>query len=74
VVVAPRLIAGLLDGGRLRADRFEGTTVPVPGLRPGETLRDAFTGEERKAGEHGLAVDQLFSALPVALLTSSRKS
>jgi (1->4)-alpha-D-glucan 1-alpha-D-glucosylmutase len=74
VVVAPRLVAGLLDGGRLRADKFEGTTVPVPGLRPGATLRDAFTGEERKTGERGLAVDQLFSTLPVALLTSSRKS
>jgi (1->4)-alpha-D-glucan 1-alpha-D-glucosylmutase len=74
VAVAPRLVAGLLDGPRLRAEKFEGTTVPVPGLRPGDTLRDALTGEERAVSERGLAVDQLFSTLPVALLTSSRKS
>ena len=40
----------------------------------GDTLRDAFTGEERTAGERGLPVDQLFSTLPVALLTISRRS
>jgi (1->4)-alpha-D-glucan 1-alpha-D-glucosylmutase len=74
VAVAPRLVAGLLDGPRLRAEKFEGTAVPVPGLRPGDTLRDALTGEERAVSERGLAVDQLFSTLPVALLTSSRKS
>ena len=74
VAVASRLVAPLLDGPRLRADRFEGTTVPVPKLREGQTLRDAFTGEERVAGEGGFAVDQLFSTLPVALLTSSRRS
>jgi (1->4)-alpha-D-glucan 1-alpha-D-glucosylmutase len=74
VVVAPRLVAGLLDDARLPPDRFSGTFVPVPGLRPGATLRDAFTGEERMLTEKGLAVDQLFSSLPVALLTTSRSS
>jgi (1->4)-alpha-D-glucan 1-alpha-D-glucosylmutase len=74
VVVAPRLVAPLLDGARLPPEKFQGTAVPVPGLRPGDTLRDAFTGEERAAGERGLAVDQLFSTLPVALLTISRRS
>ena len=74
IAVVPRLVAGLLDGAKLRADRFEGTTVRVPGVRPGDTLRDALTGEERKASERGLAVDQLFATLPVALLTNSRKS
>ncbi|HXL39944.1 MAG TPA: malto-oligosyltrehalose synthase [Myxococcales bacterium] len=74
VMVAPRLVAGLLDGARLAAERFAGTVVPVPGLGPGERLRDALTGEERVVGESGLAVDQLFSTLPVALLTNSRSS
>ena len=46
----------------------------VPGLRPGATLRNAFTGEERVATERGLPVDQLFSTLPVSLLIASRRS
>ncbi len=70
VAVAPRLVATLLDGGKLPAQKFAGTTVPVPGVRAGQRLRDAFTGEERVAGPDGFAVDQLFSTLPVALLTS----
>ncbi len=74
VIVAPRLVAGLLDGARLAAERFASTVVPVPGLGPGDRLRDALTGEERVVGEGGLAVDQLFSTLPVALLTNSRSS
>jgi (1->4)-alpha-D-glucan 1-alpha-D-glucosylmutase len=74
VVVAPRLVASLLDGERLPAERFAGTFVPVPGVRAGEPLRDAFSGEERVLTDRGLAVDQLFSSLPVALLTTSRKS
>jgi maltooligosyltrehalose synthase len=73
-MVAPRLVAGLLDGARLAAERFASTVVPVPGLSPGDRLRDALTGEERVVGEGGLAVDQLFSTLPVALLTNSRSS
>jgi len=62
VVVVPRLVAGLLDGSRLRPDRFEDTMVPVTG-----TFVDVFTGEER---EGPLRADQLFSTLPVALLLS----
>ena len=72
---APRSAAdvqGILILRGLRADRFEGTTLPVPGLRAGETLHDAFTGQQRAAGPDGFAVDQLFSVLPVALLTSRR--
>jgi len=30
VIVAPRLVAGLLDGARLAAERFASTVVPVP--------------------------------------------
>jgi (1->4)-alpha-D-glucan 1-alpha-D-glucosylmutase len=74
VAIAPRLVAALLDGARLRVEKFEGTTVAVPGLGPGDKLRDELTGEERAVGERGLAVDQLFSTLPLALLTISRKS
>src|SRR5207248_11050656 len=74
IAVAPRMVASLLNGARLPPERFAGTFVPVPGLRAGAVLRDAFTGEERVATERGLAVDQLFSTLPVALLTGSRRS
>ena len=62
VVVVPRLVAGLLDGARLRPDKFEGTIVPVTGR-----FVDVFTGEER---EGPLRADQLFSTLPVSLLLS----
>ncbi|HMC34811.1 MAG TPA: malto-oligosyltrehalose synthase, partial [Myxococcales bacterium] len=74
IVVAPRMVASLLNGARLPPERYAGTFVPVPGLQPGTTLRDAFTGEERVATERGLPVDQLFSTLPVALLIASRRS
>ena len=74
VAVAPRLVASLLDGARLRSDKLEETFIAVPGIGAGNPLRDALTGEERAAGEHGFRVDQLFSTLPLALLVSSRKS
>ena len=62
VLVVPRLVSGLLDGDRLRSEKFEGTVVPATGR-----FVDVFTGEER---EGPLRVDQLFSTLPVALLLS----
>jgi (1->4)-alpha-D-glucan 1-alpha-D-glucosylmutase len=68
VAVAPRLVAGFLDGARLPPEKFGGTTIAVAGLAPGEKLRDALTGEEREVREKGLAVEELFSTLPVALL------
>jgi (1->4)-alpha-D-glucan 1-alpha-D-glucosylmutase len=76
ITVAPRLVAGLLEGdarsARLPAEKFAGTLVPVPGLRPGDRVRDALTLELRtlRAGEQGavLAADELFGALPVAVL------
>jgi (1->4)-alpha-D-glucan 1-alpha-D-glucosylmutase len=74
IAVAPRLVAGLLDGARLPGERFAGTFVPVPGLNAGDRVRDALSGEERVAGEGGFPVDQLFSTLPLALLTTSRSS
>src|SRR6267142_1302920 len=74
VAVAPRLVANLLDAARLPAERFAGTFLPVPGLKPGERLRDALTGEDRTVAEGGLPLDQLFATLPVALLTTSRSS
>jgi (1->4)-alpha-D-glucan 1-alpha-D-glucosylmutase len=78
VAVVPRLVAGLIDddprSGRLAPDRFAGTVVPVPGLHPGDKLRDVLTGEERTLHGHeqgaALAVEELFSTLPVALLVS----
>ena len=68
VAVVPRLVAPLLEGARLPAKQFSETFVQVPGVMPGEKLRDVLTGEERTAGPHGFAVDELFSTLPVALL------
>jgi (1->4)-alpha-D-glucan 1-alpha-D-glucosylmutase len=68
VAVVPRLVAGLLDGPRLDAERFAGTHVPVPALQAGDKLRDVLTGEERVVQPEGLAADELFSTLPVALL------
>jgi (1->4)-alpha-D-glucan 1-alpha-D-glucosylmutase len=68
VAVVPRLVAGLLDDARLPPSRLDDTTVPVPGLAPGDKLRDVLTGEEREARTDGLAVEELFSTLPVALL------
>ncbi|HEY6912900.1 MAG TPA: malto-oligosyltrehalose synthase, partial [Myxococcales bacterium] len=70
VAVVPRLVAGMLDGPTLRPSAFAGTFVPLPRLQPGEKLRDALTGEEREVVKAGLAVDQVFSTLPVALLIS----
>jgi maltooligosyltrehalose synthase len=72
VAVAPRLIGGLQNAARLAPEKFSGTFVPVPVLQAGTMLRDAFTGEERIVSERGLAVDQLFSTLPVALLIGRR--
>ena len=76
ITVAPRLVAGLLEGdarsARLPAEKFAGTLLPVPGLRPGDRVRDALTLELRtlRESEQGavLAVDDLFSTLPVAVL------
>jgi len=70
VAVTPRLVAPLLDGAALPPDRFAGTIVSLEGFEPGMRLRDALTGEEREVRDGGLAVDRLFSTLPVALLTT----
>ncbi len=73
IAVAPRLVAGLLDGPRLPPQRFAGTMLPLP-VAEGTKLRDLITGEERDVSKGGVAVDQAFSTLPVALLSISRKS
>ena len=65
VVVAPRLVAGLLEGPRLPKEAFAETTVTLP---QAGVLRDAITGEERQVGDGKLKVDELFSTLPIALL------
>jgi (1->4)-alpha-D-glucan 1-alpha-D-glucosylmutase len=78
VAIVPRLCAGLIDddprSGRLSPGRFAGTVVPVPGLHPGDKLRDVLAGEERTLCGHeqggALAVEELFSTLPVALLVT----
>jgi len=62
IAVVPRLVAGLLDGDRLRPEKFQGTVVPASGR-----FVDVFTGEEHQGPLHA---DQLFSTLPVALLVS----
>ena len=76
VTVVPRLLGKLLEGNerlrRLPKAAFAQTLLPVPGLSPGSRLRDVLTGEERALRPHGqgaaLAADELFAALPVALL------
>ena len=79
VTIVPRLVTGLLGGDakstQLDSSRFAGTLIPLPpGLRPGDVLRDALTGETRtvRATEQGpaLAADELFGTLPVAVLVS----
>jgi len=74
IAVAPRLVAGLLDGPRLPKDAFAGTflgTPPFDGqtkVVDGVSFRDVLTGEQRVVKDGKLAVDELFSTLPVALL------
>ena len=65
VAVAPRLVAGLLRGAQLPPEAFAGTTIAVPARG---RLRDAFTGAEREIQDGKLRADELFAALPVALL------
>ena len=66
IALVPRLVAGLLQGAQLPARAFAGTAIAVSQ----EKFRDALTGEERIARDGKLAVDELFSTLPVALLLS----
>ena len=76
LTVVPRLVGKLLEGDerarRLLPAAFAQTLVPVPGLSAGAVLRDVLTGEERTLRPHGqgaaLAVDELFTTLPLALL------
>ena len=74
VVAVPRLVAGLLSGGRLNPDSFSGTLIQLASagapLADVTVLRDALTGEERQVREGSLACDELFATLPVALLVS----
>ena len=68
IAVVPRLVAGLLEGARLNPGSFSGTRIQIPDSA--SSLRDAFTGEERRVREGSLACDELFSTLPVALLVN----
>ena len=66
VAIGIFLVAGLLEGPRLPAEAFRGTAVA---LAARGALRDVLTGEERQVRDGKLLVDELFSTLPIALLT-----
>ena len=66
LVVAPRLLAGLVEEGTppLGMAFWEDTRVPVPRGR----WRDVVTGVEIEADADGHAVGDLFARLPLAVL------
>ncbi|HEU0300656.1 MAG TPA: hypothetical protein VFR37_14395, partial [Longimicrobium sp.] len=70
IAAVPRLVATLTRGRGFAipeaADR-RGTRIPLPDDLAGR-YRNAFTGEELRAGEHGLDASELFADFPVALL------
>ena len=67
LVAVPRLVADLIpetdDPVRALAEGFSGTRLPAEGR-----WRDLVTGREHEAGAGGLAIPDLFAALPVAVL------
>jgi (1->4)-alpha-D-glucan 1-alpha-D-glucosylmutase len=70
IAVVPRLVATLTrDRGFAlpEASDWKGTRIPLPDELAGR-YRNALTGEELRAGKHGLDADEVFADFPVALL------
>ncbi|HEX2079046.1 MAG TPA: malto-oligosyltrehalose synthase [Longimicrobium sp.] len=70
IAVVPRLVAALTrDRGFAipEAADWAGTRIPLPGELAGH-YRNALTGEELRAGRHGLDASEVFADLPIALL------
>jgi (1->4)-alpha-D-glucan 1-alpha-D-glucosylmutase len=70
IAVVPRLVATLTrdrDFALPRAADWAGTRIPLPDELSGR-YRNALTGEELRAGKHGLDAEQVFADFPVALL------
>ncbi|HEU4885792.1 MAG TPA: malto-oligosyltrehalose synthase [Longimicrobium sp.] len=70
IVVVPRLVATLTrarDFALPEASDWNGTRLPVPTELAGR-YRNALTGEDLRAGEHGLDLTDVFASFPVALL------
>ena len=51
---------------------MSGSWLPLPGVTPGERLRNVFTGEEIEARSHeggaAMPLDEVLAHFPVALL------
>ena len=70
IAAVPRLVATLARerGFALpEAADWAGTRIPVPDELAGR-YRNAFTGEEMRAGPHGLRAEEVFATFPMALL------
>jgi (1->4)-alpha-D-glucan 1-alpha-D-glucosylmutase len=72
VCIAPRLVAGLLDGkGLLPASAFADCVVPLPFAREGDQLIDVFTGERSVVKDGVIRAGDALTNLPVALLLTA---
>jgi (1->4)-alpha-D-glucan 1-alpha-D-glucosylmutase len=72
IVAVPRLVATLTRGrgrdyGLPKAGDWEATHLQLPADLAGR-YRNALTGEELRAGKHGLDLSDVFASFPVALL------
>ncbi|HEX6371918.1 MAG TPA: malto-oligosyltrehalose synthase [Longimicrobium sp.] len=70
IAVVPRLVATLTrdrDYALPEAADWKGTHIPLPAELSGR-YRNALTGEELRAGRHGLDLTEVFATFPVALL------
>ncbi len=76
IAVVPRLVTPLLERGPTLAAAYGDTEVVLPEALEGGTLRDVFTGRtftpKRRGGALVLAMGELLSAFPVALLEAVR--
>lgn len=73
IVVAARLVVGLTHGaqrGALESDVWQGTSITIPGTRPGASYRNIFTGQVVTVeGENcTVSIAELLGLLPAAVL------
>jgi (1->4)-alpha-D-glucan 1-alpha-D-glucosylmutase len=70
IAAVPRLVATLTRDREFtipEAADWKGTRIPLPDELSGR-YRNALTGEELRAGKHGLDAEHVFAGFPVALL------
>jgi (1->4)-alpha-D-glucan 1-alpha-D-glucosylmutase len=73
ITVVPRLVASLgMAPGRLPCggEAWGDTRVEIPFVAADATLRDAITQRERRLAGGGIALAELFDAVPVAVLAA----